>query len=197
MRGVTFAIMVAVLVMLGCGCRTPEAVRSAHNPEAHLEQYQTFTVLTPASPFSTTKPQMLQQLAQTVTNTVTTLLEKKGYRPAPPLGADFAVYVRGKLIPSADVTELGYMPELGRLGWTKSYPFAYGYVLKDETTFRDNVLIVEIYDNRTRKMVWVGWTYLPDELPKDREGIELVDGLTRILSQFPAAQKKASSAGGT
>jgi len=190
-------MLVAGLLVLLSGCRTPEAVRSAYNPEAHLEQYRTFMVLTPAAPFSTTKPQMLQQLAATVTNTVTAVLEKKGYRPAPSLGADFAVYVRGKLIPSADVTQLGYMPELGRLGWTKSYPFAYGYVLKDETTFRDNVLIVEIYDNRTRKMVWVGWTYLPDELPKEREGIELVDGLRRILSQFPAVSKQAPQAGGS
>lgn len=179
-------IVVGIMGFFIIGCQTTHYLRHTQNPDVDVSRYRTFSVLPPSEHFSNLEPNLLIQLINTVTNTVTTLLEEKGYRPSQLAFADFVVYVRGKLIPPRDITELGYIPEFGRIGWAKSYPYQYGYTIQDQTTFKENILVVEIYDNTIRKLVWVGWATLPDKIPEDKKGMEIVQGLMRILSNFPA-----------
>jgi len=187
------AILCGCVLATLCGCRSPHAIRIAADPKGDPSRYQTFGLLPVAGEFSASHPDLLLRAAKTATNTVVRVLQQKGYQPAPPQGADFVVYLRGKLVPSRDVTELGYLPAFGRMGWAKPYPYAYGYTLQDETLFRENVLIIEVYDNTTRKMAWVGWTQLPDKIRPATEAVEVMEAVQRILARFPnrAAPSKA------
>ncbi|MCB1128502.1 MAG: DUF4136 domain-containing protein, partial [Verrucomicrobiae bacterium] len=126
-----------------------------------------------------------------ITSAVQAALTQKGYRELPRQQADFAVNIRGKTVPLTDVTGLGYLPEYGRMGWTKGYPYAYGYHLADVRTFEEGTLIVEIYDNRTRKMVWVGWTSTGKAPDRAREGVIISNAIETILARFPSAKPAA------
>lgn len=182
---------VGVLVMIGlAGCRTA-SIRQAADPEADLSRYRTFAILPIPADLSETDPDLGRRVAPAATSSVQAALVQKGYRELPRQQADFVVNIRGKTVPVTDVTSLGYLPEYGRMGWTKGYPYAYGYHLADVRTFEEGTLIIEVYDNRTRKMVWVGWTSTGKPPKPEREGLVISNAIQTILAQFPSAQPSA------
>ncbi|RME94944.1 MAG: DUF4136 domain-containing protein [Verrucomicrobia bacterium] len=178
----------AVLALWVAGCATRGPVRTAQDPEVDLAGYRTFALLPVPEDLSSADPAMGERVAPVITNTVRSVMVRKGYQPAALEQADLALYVRGKTVPHFDVTKLGYLPYYGRMGWTKSYPYQYGYHLADTHTFDEGTLIVEVYDNRTKKMVWVGWTSTGRPPGGSKESARVADALERILAGYPSAQ---------
>jgi len=177
----------AVLALGLAGCAGSAKVRTPQDPQADLSPYQTFVLLPLPDQISETDPDLALRVAPVITDTVTQAFERKGYKPASQRAADIAVYVRGKIVPHVDVTTWGYLPYYGRMGWTKGYPYAYGYNLADTHTFEEGTLIVEVYDNHTKKMVWVGWATSPKAPNRAHEAVQISDTLQRVLASYPAA----------
>jgi hypothetical protein len=182
-------------LILLLGCASTGSVRTARDPQASLAAYHTFALLPLPDRISETDPGLALRVAPVITRSVKDIFRRKGYEEAPVREADVAIFVRGKMVPHVDVTTWGYMPYYGRVGWTKKYPYAYGYQLQDARTFEENTLIVEVYDNRTRKMVWVGWATSGKTPDRAREAARINDALERILAHYPAAlpQPRSSS----
>lgn len=177
----------AVLALWVAGCATWGPVRTAQDPEVDLAGYRTFALLPIPEDLSTADPAMGARVAPVISNTVHTVMVQKGYQPAALELADLAVYVRGKTVPHLDVTKLGYLPYYGRIGWTKSYPYPYGYNLADTHTFEEGTFIVEVYDNRTKKMIWVGWTSTGRPPGGSKEAARVAQALEQILENYPPA----------
>lgn len=177
----------AGFVLWLAGCASSAKVRTTQDPQADLSPYQTFALLPLPDQISETDPGLALRVAPVINETVQAAFERKGYKPAPQRSADIAIYVRGKIVPHVDVTTWGYLPYYGRMGWTKGYPYAYGYNLADTHTFEEGTLIVEVYDNRTKKMVWVGWATSPKAPNRAREAVQISDTLERVLVSYPNA----------
>lgn len=193
-----FPWLAAGALVLLAGCASSGTVRTAQDPKADLGPHHTYALLPLPDKISETDPDLALRVAPVITRTVQSAFQRKGYTEAPLRQADVAVFVRGKMVPHVDVTTWGYMPYYGRMGWTKGYPYAYGYQLADTRTFEENTLIVEVYDNRTKKMVWVGWATGGKVADRAHEAAQINDMLQRILASYPAASpetKPASAAG--
>ena len=179
-------LAISGLVLL-LGCASTGSVRTAQDPQANLAPYRTFALLPLPDQISETDPGLALRVAPVITRTVKDIFRRKGYQEAPLREADVAIYIRGKMVPHVDVTTWGYMTYYGRMGWTKKYSYAYGYRLEDARTFEENTLIVEVYDNRTKKMVWVGWATSGKTRNRAKEAAQINDAIERILASYPEA----------
>jgi hypothetical protein len=179
------ACAAAALVLWLAGCASSTKVRTTQDPQVDLSPYQSFVLLPLPDQISETDPDLALRVAPVITETVTQVFEQKGYESASERSADLAIYVRGKMVPHVDVTTWGYLPYYGRMGWTKGYPYAYGYNLSNDRTFEEGTLIVEVYDNDTKKMVWVGWATTPKARNRAKEAVQISDTLQRVLAPYP------------
>lgn len=114
-------------------------------------------------------------------------LVAKGYQEGELSTADFAVAITGKVVPKVEVTDWGYdpfytYPAVGR--WGRAHPYYNAHRDIDVDTYSEGTLIVQVFDRKTQKLVWIGWDVTTRRYGKPTA--ESVDATVReIMANFP------------
>jgi hypothetical protein len=113
----------------------------------------------------------------------------RGYvEVADPKGADMVVRIHSRIVPKTEVTDWGFTPTYSRYGWYRSFPYeTFGRRRVEVDNYNEGTLIVEVYDARTREMVWVGWITGRKEEREDKSLAAATQALNEILAAFPPA----------
>lgn len=171
------------------GCQTTPKVNIESDKKADFGRYQTFHLPPLPDQFPGGDPGLMLRLRDTIEETVQATLTGKGYRTAGQAEADFAVLVRGELIPKVEVHDWGYTsaPFWGyrRSGYRYVYGTAYPGV--DVDTYTEGLLAVEVYDNQSKRQVWVGWSKKRTSR-KSVEPAKVAEALREILMRYPDVQ---------
>ena len=176
-------VCAGALVAMLSGCAAPK-IHTEHDSAANFAAYKTFAVLPFAASGAGTDPGAALRLATPAGQAVRDSLAAKGLSEAARDQADCAVSVRGESLPRVEVTGMGYTTYpvgVRRRGWVY-----YGgvHAVGVETTL-DRKLIVEVFDNATHKLAWVGWTEHSGDGTVKAE--KLSEEIRRILAGFPPA----------
>jgi hypothetical protein len=165
-------------------CSTMPKVQTETDSAVNFARYRTFAILPLTATGGGVDPGAALRLARPAEEAVRETLLGKGLTEAARDQADCAVLVRGESIPKVEVTNLGYSHAY--LGRGRVY-YPIGTRAIDVQTTNERRLIVEIYDQPTRRLAWVGWM--------ERTGTGSVEpgkvqeGIRRILDGFPPMPK--------
>ena len=178
-------LMLVWLGLLAAGCETAPLVTEP-NPNADLSQYHTFSLLPFPETASAPDPARAQALARAASEAAVAALIEKGYTEVPAKESDLSVGLRGQSLPKIPPTTMaGHTVQTGRakvMVYDPAYADSPGY---DERTLR-----VEMFDSRTREIVWAGWTRKLSTAPPRPE--EVQKAVRRILSKFPSSTLPAA-----
>ena len=172
----------AVVALALTGCATTPKVQSEHDLSANFAGYKTFAVLEPQASGSAIDPGTRMRLTQPAMDAVREVLTAKGMTEVPREKADFVVRVRGQSVSSVQVTDWGYTSfpyGSRRAGWG----YSPGYRGLDVRETTERTLAVEIFDNASRKEVWVGWSRHSGGGPVDPT--KLKEAIRNVLATFP------------
>lgn len=175
----------ATLALLVAGCATP--VKTEVKPGANFSAYKTFALMPLPTESPAGDPGAALRLAQPARDAVVAALTAKGFAEASGETADFSVNLRGKSVPKVEVQELGFTyPVHTRYGRTVT-------VVRDPylqvNNYDERTLTVEIFDRRSKEMVWVGW--LTHEAHGKVKVERVQEAIHRILQEFPPTDAAA------
>jgi hypothetical protein len=165
-------------LLLVAGCAT--TVKTDYKASASFSQYRTFAMLPLPRKAPAEDPGLMLRIAQPAKEAVVSALTAKGLTEAPADRADLAVNLKGQSLPRVEVRDYGY-----------TYPVMtrYGTVMVVEnpstsvTTYTERTLIIEILDNRTKELVWVGSMKRNSSKPVSAQVLQ--EAIQRILAEFP------------
>ena len=121
------------------------------------------------------------RLAQPARDAVVGQLAAKGMTEAPTNQADVIVNLRGQSLPRIEVSDYGYTyPTMTRYG---TYPVVVRDPYPSVSTYHERTLIIEMLDNHSKELVWVGWT--KRESSKQVTAEVLQKAIQEILAEFP------------
>ena len=168
----------AAALMLVAGCATP--VNSEFKSGTRFGDYKTFALMPLPDKSPADDPGMMMRLAQPARETVVGEFAAKGLKQAPPEVADLAVNLKGRSLPQIEVRNYGYTyPVMTRYGTYTVVQNPYTEI----STYTERTLIIEIMDNRSKEVVWIGW------MKKDTSGKVtadmLQDAIRKILAKYP------------
>ena len=168
-------------VLLAAGCATP--VHSNYKPGTNFAQYHTFALLPLPQTASASDPGLVLRLAQTAREEVTRALTAKGLSEVATDKADLAVNLRGESLPRVEVRDYGYTyPMVTRYG---TVPVVYN-PSTSVSTYDEKTLIIELLENRSKELVWVGWMKKDFYGPVKAE--DLQEAIRGILATYPPAE---------
>ncbi len=161
------------LPLLLAGCSSVPTVSSDAKPGQDFSSYKRFALLPLPEVKVESDPGVMLRVGEPARKTVVEVLTAKGFVQSELAQADFSVNLTGQSIPRTELSTLGY-------GGGFRYP---AYSQTDVYHYDERTLTVEIYDQRSKEQVWVGWikkdSYDPVEAQKVCEGLRL------ILAKFP------------
>jgi S-methylmethionine-dependent homocysteine/selenocysteine methylase len=165
-------------ILLLVGCSTP--VKTDYKTGTDFSRYKTFALMPLPQQASTDDPGLVLRLAQPARDAVVSQLTAKGMTEAPTNQADLSVNLRGRSLPRIEVRDYGYTyPAMTRYG---TYPVVVNPYTTISTT-QERTLIIEMLDNHTKELVWVGWT--KKESSKQVTAEALQKAIQEILAEFP------------
>lgn len=176
------AVVSLLIAALLSACSSPPKVHTQPWPGAEYSRYRTFALLPLPTTGPSSDPGLMLRIAEPARQSVTDSLVAKGFTPADHAQADIAVNLRGSWLPKVEVTDWGYrpVPVYGRRG---AYRGSVGYRDVKIEASEQRTLTVEIFDNRSKELVWVGWS---KKEATGRVKVEKVqEGIRSILAQFP------------
>jgi len=166
-------------ILLVAGCSTP--VKTDYKTGTDFSRYKTFALMPLPQRGSAEDPGLVLRLAQPAREAVVSQLTAKGITEAPTNQADLIVNLRGQSLPRVEVRDYGYTyPAMTRYG-------TYTVVVRDPypsvSTYHERTLIIEMLDNHSKELVWVGWT--KKESSKQVTAEVLQKAIQEILAEFP------------
>jgi len=169
---------VAVLTLLA-GCATP--VQTESKPGANFAAYHTFALMPLPQTGPASDPGLMLRLAEPAQDATTSALTAKGFQPAERKKADFAVNLRGSSLPKVEVKDWGYT----RTAYTRRYGHVPVHVHEvDARSYNEQTLTVEIFDNKSHELVWVGWVTRQTS-GRQVKPEKLKEAISAILEKFP------------
>jgi len=142
--------------------------------------YKTFALMPLPHKTPADDPGMMLRLAEPAREAVISEMTAKGLSQAPPDKADLAVNLKGRSLPRIEVTDLGYTyPVMTRYG-------TYTVVQNPSpsvSTYIERTLIIEMLDNRSKEVVWVGWMKKDTSSKVTPE--QLREAIHKILEKYP------------
>jgi len=179
--------MLVVIMAAGlcfAGCSTAPKVHTEVTPGIDYSQYHTFALmpLPTASPVS--DPGLMARISEPTRQATIDALVAKGLSQSDQQHADIAVNLKGQFLPKVKVTDYGFMPLPTSRTPLGSYEGGDRYRGSEVTDYEQRTLTLEIFDNRTKALAWVG--------SATRDATEQVDiekvkaAIAQILSEFPA-----------
>lgn len=191
MRAVSILVgSLAALVIGGCASMN---VRSDYDREAPLAGFRTYewVELGPSgadSGLGFDSPLM----AQRIQNSVHATLAKRGFERPASGTPDFRVSYR--MVAREEVQQLSSYGPYGHGGFGRGFGrFGHGghghggYATSYTRDVVQCILVLDIWDSRSNRLVWRGWArWLLDENPSPEKVTEHIDrAVDRILSEFP------------
>jgi hypothetical protein len=163
------------------GCAAKPKICSTAKPGVDYTRFQTFVLRPLPTSGPASDPGLMLRLAEPAQRIITEQLTAKGLTIATTNNADLAVNLRGQSIPRVEVRDWGYEPAPLRVrgGWY--YTGTYRDV--DLYNYEENRLIIEIFENRSQELVWVGWSESRSTGAVPTEKFEQM--LRSILALFP------------
>jgi hypothetical protein len=174
-------VLVCALLTLA-GCESPPKVQSESDPGLDVSGYASFAVLPLPDRISGADPGAVLRTRRTVNEAVVESLLAKGYTQVPQEKADFMVNITGKVVPTVDISTMGYVP-VGRVYPRGAVYGGYRQAVSVDQ-YNEGTLVLEIYDSATKQMAWVGWSS-NRVASGGPDPAALRDVVTRILAQFP------------
>jgi hypothetical protein len=166
----------ALLALAACASTT--AVHSRGDTSTQFSSAETFALLP-----VTVDPNLPSTTANAVAEAAETgardTLRALGYSETSRENADLVFYVHGKTMMPVEVTSLGYVPEPARFGISPA----------KMTGYANRLIVVETYDNHSKRQVWMGWIQCSCR-GVDPERIE--HEIQRIVATFPPRTKTIS-----
>jgi hypothetical protein len=165
-------------LFLVAGCATP--VKTDYKAGASFSQYRTFALLPLPQKAPAEDPGLIPRIAQPAREAVETALTGKGLTEAPIDGADLAVNFKGQSLPRVEVRDYGYTyPVMTRQGTVMVVENPSTSI----TTYTERTLIIEILDNHTKELVWVGSMKRNSSKPVSAQVLQ--EAIRKILAEFP------------
>ena len=177
----------AVLLALS-GCQTAGTkVNTEFDAQAKFAEAKTFIVAPMPKSIPGVDPGMILRVGPAAQEAAAASLLEKGYTEVEDAAkADIAVLVHGKAVPKTDITDWGFEPYYGDLGWHAGYPYgAWGGSRVSVDQYNEGTLIVEVYDVPSKKMVWVGWITGRTTKDTSKQASRVSLGVSEILAQYP------------
>ena len=175
-----FSLFLAPALLLP-GCSTTPKVQTQAKTGADYTNYHTFALMPLTVPGPASDPGLMLRLAQPARQVVVETLTAKGFTETNHTQADLAVNLRGESLPRMAVTDWGYQP-LPIYG-PRGYYGMNAYRDVDVRPYEERTLSLELFDNRTKELVWVGWSKSEarGEIPVEK----MQETIRRILLEFP------------
>jgi len=183
-------VLTVVLVGLLTACSSTPKVQTQAKAGADYSRFHTFALMPLPATGPASDPGLMLRLAEPARQAVVEALTAKGLTEADRAQADIAVNLQGQSIPKVEVTDWGYRstPIYGRRG--RYYYGAVGYHDLDVRTTEERTLSIEIFDNRSKDLAWVGWS--KREASGEIKVEKLTEAIRRILVEFPAGSSTSS-----
>jgi len=182
--------IISVVGLLWAGCATTPKVETEYDPAANFAAAKTFVVLPLPQKIPGVDPGLLLRVGPAAVNSAAAALYELGYKQVDDVKyADIAVLVHGKKVPKTDVTDWGFTPYVGGYGWYGRYPYGAGVYGSNITVdqYDEGTLIVEVYDVKSEKQIWVGWMTGRSTTDKSKQAGNVSEGVAMILANYPAA----------
>lgn len=180
-----YITLLALGIAVLSGCQTMPKIQTESDSAVDLSKIETYAVLTNSKDIPGVDPGTLMRVRPIIANTTRSTMDAKGYvEVEDPEEADISVLVHGSVMPKTNITDWGYTPMYGTRGWYGGYPY-YNGVGRDISIdqYNEGTLVFEVYDNKTKEMVWVGWsTRRITSKSEDR----LPGALMSIINKFPS-----------
>ncbi len=185
--GITPLVLTLALA-LAAGCSTTPKVKTEFEQTVDFSKYKTFAVLPVSRSGPASDPGVALRVGKPAEEEAAATLVAGGFQPAEQGKADFSVLLRGESIPKVEVSQWGYTPVVGgRYGGM--YVGGYGSSHIDVDQYDERTLIAEVYDNQTKKVVWVGWAKRRASGDVTVEKVRAA--VRRVLSAFPPGSEPA------
>ena len=178
------------LALLLPACSTTPKVQTQAQPGADYTRYRTFGLMPLPATSPASEPGLMLRVAEPARQAVVKALVAKGLAEADRAQADIAVNLRGQSLPKAEVTVFGYQSFPGPGRRNGYYGFG-GYHGVDVRNYEERTLSIEIYDNRTKELAWVGWSKREASGQVDLEKLE--QAIQNILAEYPPAPSTPST----
>ena len=168
----------AAAVLITAGCSTP--VKTDYKAGADFSRYRTYAVMPLAQKAPVQDRDLLLRLSGPATDAVQSELDAKGLTQAALGPADLSVTLQGQSLPRVEIRDYGYTyPVMTRYGMVTVVQNPYTSV----STYNERRLIIEMLDNHTKELVWVGWMTKQSSRPVTPERLQ--EAIRKILAEFP------------
>lgn len=181
------SLFVLGLVLVGLsGCQSAPKVNSEFDSSADFTSARTFALRPLPNSIPGVDPGLVLRVGPAATSAARASMSAKGFTEASDVAkADLAVLIHGKSVPKTDVTEWGFTPYYAA-GWRGSYAYGmYGGSSVTVDQYDEGTLIVEVYDVKTRKMIWVGWMTARSSGRTEDQAAKVGNAVSEILAGFP------------
>jgi hypothetical protein len=173
-------VVLAGAAVLLAACTTTPKVHTELKTGTHYSGYRTFALMPLPSSGPASDPGLMLRVAEPARQTLVQSLTAKGLTQVDREKADIAVNLRGQAVPKVEVTDWGYNA-IPSYGWGRYRAMSYGHT--DVRNFEERTLSVEIFDNKTKEVVWVGWAKSESEGKVKTEKVQ--QAIQAILEKFP------------
>jgi hypothetical protein len=176
MQSLRHSLQVALAGLLLAACSSTPTVSSDVKPGQDFAVYKSFALLPLPEVKTESDPGLMLRVSEPARKTVIDTLVAKGFHEVEREQADFTVNVRGQAIPKVEVADWGYTHG--------AYARGYGaYRGTDVYSYEERTLAVEVYDQKSKEQVWVGWIKTDGYGRVEAERV--CEGLRLILAEFP------------
>lgn len=142
-----FAVTVAAAALATfTSCVGPSGLASHRDPATDFARYRTFALVPAREPLS---PQATPELLRGADAAVRDALGERGLRPADVGAADLLVLVHGGLRELVEPADAGF-------SYGQFRPWGYGGGAYELSAPRPGMVLVDVFDARTRELVWRG-----------------------------------------
>jgi hypothetical protein len=175
-----------LLITAGCTTTGPK-VETEFDAAASFASAKTYTLLPLPDKVQGADPGAMMRVGPAIVNAVDTAMLAHGYKKSDTAeSADLAVLVHGQKVPKTNVTDWGGVGMGVGYGFAR-YPYAGGVYGSNITVdqYEEGTLAIEVYDVKTRKQIWVGWTTGRATTDTSQQADRVSAAVTQVLAKYP------------
>lgn len=161
-------------VLLFAGCATGPTITSNADPQARFQSYRTFAVVNDRAPAN---PEVTPELIRGARDATIQAFSRKGLAEAAEGQADILVLIHGSIRDRVDIRDWGFSyGRFQRWGWGGGSRY-------ELNEYREGTLLVDVFDGRTRELIWRGSAVGEVSGPPRLEGVR--NALNNVINRYP------------
>jgi len=181
--------LIAFGALVMAGCTSAPKLSLDYNKNVDFTKAKTFILKPIPQNIEGVDPGLVMRVGPAAMDAARMTMTSKGYTEVQDrAAADIAVVIHGKAVPKTDVTDWGYTGMYaGRGGWYGGYPYGGMYGVSNVTVdqYTEGTLIVEVYDVKTKDMIWVGWGTGRMTSKSADQVANVSNGVRDLLNSYP------------